>query len=32
MLLVRPDRIVAAVFGTADLATVEAAVLGLLGA
>jgi 3-(3-hydroxy-phenyl)propionate hydroxylase len=32
MLLVRPDRIVAAVFGPADLATVEAAVLGLLGA
>jgi hypothetical protein len=32
MLLVRPDRIVAAVFGPAELATVEAAVLGLLGA
>jgi 3-(3-hydroxy-phenyl)propionate hydroxylase len=32
MLLVRPDRIVAAVFGPADLARVEAAVLGLLGA
>jgi 3-(3-hydroxy-phenyl)propionate hydroxylase len=32
ILLVRPDRIVAAVFGTADLATVETAVLGLLGA
>jgi len=32
MLLVRPDRIVAAVFGAADLATVETAVLGLLGA
>jgi 3-(3-hydroxy-phenyl)propionate hydroxylase len=32
MLLVRPDRIVAAVFGEAELPTVEAAVLGLLEA